>query len=244
MPVSVTPVIRAHVSCPTDRDELLRRIGSLVPRPSRLDTLCLAGLVAAREALEAADLEGAQLGAAVLGTAHGCTATDIAFYTDVLERGPKRANPRRFAYTLPNVVLGEIAIAFGMTCDNLCISAGRASAVMALGEAASLLGPGCDHVLALALELNPTSGSVLGAERTGRETEPEVGFGFGEVACGFVVSAAGCGVRVVDYRAGFDRAGFGGGRGIDEGSLSQIPAPGRIAVSCPLGYHAELVVEV
>ena len=158
------------LSLPTDRAALAAASGA--PRPERLDDLCLAGLALAR-ALDAASL--APRHALVLGTGLGCLESDAAFYRQVLEHGLARANPRVFAYTLPNVVLGEVAIAHGLTGEQLVINAGRASGLAALGEAAALIAEGAvDEVLLLVIDVvGPATLELFAAQtREGSTARP------------------------------------------------------------------------
>lgn len=126
-----------------DRDELLAGARSLVARPERLDVMCLAGLVAARRVLESAGVEAAAIAershALLVGSAAGCLETDALYYGQIMDVGLERANPRLFAYTLSNMVLGEVAIANGFMGDQLAVSCGRASGLAALVEGAALI---------------------------------------------------------------------------------------------------------
>lgn len=124
---------------PPDRAALVARVGARAAR--RLDDLCLFGLAAARAALEDAGCPADRLGAAphglVLGTALGCLESDVAFYRQELDPAGPSSNPRIFAYTLPNIVLGELAIREGLRGENLVFTAGAASGLTALAEAAA-----------------------------------------------------------------------------------------------------------
>jgi hypothetical protein len=143
----------SRVAC--DRASLLARVR--LDRPERLDEFCLAGAVAAADALAAAGFEATALEAMrhvlVLGTATGSAAADAEFDRQI-QTGFALASPRRFAYTLPNLVLGEIAIALGLTGENWVFAAGGASGLTALGEAARAIDAGeVDVALVLALDV-------------------------------------------------------------------------------------------
>lgn len=154
------------------RDDLVAEVRGLVARPERLDALCLAGLVATQRVLAAAALSPASIGershALVGGTALGCLETDLLYYGQIIDVGLERANPRLFAYTLANMVLGEVAIAHGWMGDQLAIAAGRASGLTALSEAASLVASGeVDVAVALVLDVvGPTAKRVFDAVGT------------------------------------------------------------------------------
>ena len=105
----------------------------------RVDDLCLSALAGA-DALFARTggaerLIGGASHGLVLGTALGSVESDHAFWTEQQGGGPAQANPRRFAYTLPNIALGEVAIQYGLRGENVTLAAGRASAISALAEA-------------------------------------------------------------------------------------------------------------
>ncbi len=157
-------------------EDLEARAGRYTDRPERLDQLCQAGLVVAHEALAAAGLEPSALGrhGLVLGTALGCLESDARYYREMLQKGLLRSNPRVFAYTLPNVVLGEVAIRLGSRGSNLVFDTGRASGITALGEAASRIAGGeWDCALVMALDLiDPAAAEVLAA--LGSEGAPQL----------------------------------------------------------------------
>ena len=145
-------LITRIVQAPTKRSGLLERAAAFRERPGRLDDLCLAGLVATADLLDGIEVSPSH--ALLLGSALGCAESDYEYYTQVLGRGLKRTNPRLFAYTLPNVVLGEVAIAFGLGGDNLAVTAGRASGLVALGEGAALVSSGqVDAAIVLVLDV-------------------------------------------------------------------------------------------
>jgi 3-oxoacyl-(acyl-carrier-protein) synthase len=162
-------LITARWSGTPARESMTAVARSLVARPERLDDLCLAGLVAAHHLLAAAELTPETVAqrphALVSGSALGCLETDVDYYAQIIDVGLERANPRLFAYTLANMVLGEVAIAHGWMGDQLAISAGRASGVAALAEGAGLVAGGeVDLVVVLALDVvGPTATRVFQA---------------------------------------------------------------------------------
>lgn len=140
------------------RDDLVAEARALVARPERLDELCLAGLVATQRLLATADLSASSFAershALIVGTGLGCLETDLLYYGQIIDVGLERANPRLFAYTLANMVLGEVAIANGWMGDQLAIASGRASGLAAISEAASLVASGeVDIALVLVLDV-------------------------------------------------------------------------------------------
>ena len=125
------------VSFGVDRTAWQARIEPRVAR--RLDDLCLSALAGAEALFERTGgpdcVAKARCHGVVLGTALGCIESDYAFWVEQRDAGFDRANPRRFAYTLPNIALGEVAIRHRLRGENLVFVAGRASALFALAEA-------------------------------------------------------------------------------------------------------------
>jgi 3-oxoacyl-[acyl-carrier-protein] synthase II len=107
----------------------------------RVDRYIQFGLVAAREAMDQAELpervegELAERTGAILGTGLGGVGTlDDGFTTNVT-RGPDRISPFLIPYGIPNVGAGQIAIAFGMTGPNFATVSACATGGHAIGEA-------------------------------------------------------------------------------------------------------------
>ncbi len=198
-------ILTAAVALPPEAN-LEVEAGKVVRRPRRLDGICQAGVAVVARMLPAAGLDPAELGehALVVGTALGCLESDAAYYRQVVDRGLSETNPRLFAYTLPNVVIGEVAIASGLTGENLLFCAGRASGLTALGEAAALLvDADLDTALVLVLDVvGPATAEVFGALGT-RPTPIAAGFVLEREAR---VVARGAPVlgRVKAFAAGFD----------------------------------------
>lgn len=57
----------------------------------------------------------------VVGTRRGCLETDVAYFKTVALDGAAMASPNLFAYTLPNCMLGEASIQFGLTGPSFVI---------------------------------------------------------------------------------------------------------------------------
>ena len=239
-------ILTAAVSLPADAD-LVAAAGEVVRRPERLDDLCRAGLVVAARATEGAGDLGRH--ALVLGTALGCLESDAAYYRQVVELGLPRTNPRIFAYTLPNVVLGEVAIALKLTGDNLLFDAGRASGLTALAEAAESIRAGdLDAALVLVLDVvGPAAAEIFAA--LGTTPRPAAMAFLLESEARVVERRAPVLGRIGPTRAGFDpdardawpeddalaAAGLGP-------LLGAIDAAVTLQVRCSSGCEADVVV--
>ncbi len=217
--------------------------GAVVRRPERMDALCQAGVALAARAIDGVDDLGRH--ALVLGTALGCLESDAAYYRQLIELGLPRTNPRIFAYTLPNVVLGHVAIALGLTGDNQSYDAGRASGLTALGEAADQIRTETlDSALVLVLDLvGPATAELFGALGT---TPRAAMMAF--VLQSTTQATRGL-ARVVGSRASFDPdaewaappVDFLGATGVAP-LLAPIAGPRTLVARCPSGHQAELDV--
>ncbi len=232
MPASV--VITGYTELATDRASLEAAASSWVKRPGRLDNLCLAG-VALAGAMDAQELSQDRH-VLILATAVGCLESDHAYWSGVMESGAAWANPRVFAHTLPNVVLGEIAIRFGLTGDQLCISAGRAGALTALAEGAQQVSSGAaDRALVFSIDpIGPALTRVYGALHR-RVSE--------RAAVAWRLEREGDGTHIASWRCGFDPSVSTqlpepdplGTLGVD-----QLRPGARAVARCPSGYIAEV----
>ncbi len=76
----------------------------------------------------------------IAASAYGCLHTDEAYFDTIPGPDGGAASPALFSYTLPNCFLGEAAIRFGLTGNNLVMNtmepAGAISPRMALGSLA------------------------------------------------------------------------------------------------------------
>ncbi|MFT5429583.1 MAG: 3-oxoacyl-[acyl-carrier-protein] synthase II [Myxococcota bacterium] len=240
---NVAASIAAYATAPVTTAALRESAATLVNRPQRLDDICLAGLVATHRLLEKTGwTDLAEVPHAItLGTALGCLESDYAYYGQVLSRGLERTNPRLFAYTLPNVVLGEVAIAFGLTGDQLAVSAGRASGLAALAEAALRL-ESCEVERAIVLVIDAVGpGTSRLFEAAGRTPKP--------VAAAFALTRGEGIAQVASVNLGFQgSAELGtldpdplGGGGIDELIAAlEDPTSQMISVHCPSGHRVTL----
>jgi 3-oxoacyl-[acyl-carrier-protein] synthase II len=89
----------------------------------------------------------------VASTTYGCLATDIDYYETVVPKGGAFASPSLFAYTLPNVYLGEVATRFGLTGQTFVVNEPELSGIaglrmalnsIALGDCPVMLAGLCD----------------------------------------------------------------------------------------------------
>ena len=138
-PGPVTPPARGDLFAEPDK------------RFGRLDDFSKVGLAAATMALRDAGLEAwseMRPVGLVAATVMGCLDTDAAYMATVLESedstgesGPavSLASPHLFAFTLPNVFLGEVAIRFGLTGPMYALAEPLDSDLAGVREAMELL---------------------------------------------------------------------------------------------------------
>jgi len=90
----------------------------------------------------------------VMGTMGGCYGADLDFYRGTIQGdGP---SPTMFAYTLPTIALGEIAIRHRLGGASYCFMAGADSGVLALWESAKLLEAGeCQECVCIMADVLP-----------------------------------------------------------------------------------------
>ncbi len=164
-------------------------------RFGRLDDYSRVGLAAVAFALKDASLEGwtsrRDIGI-VAASRYGCLATDLAYFDTVMPEGGWMASPNLFAYTLPNSVLGEAALRFGLAGPTFVVtertSGGVAALEMAwlsvtLGEADAMLAGICDLPAPppyCTLPAEPAGAVFLVCERTPRPGVPP----YGEITLG------------------------------------------------------------
>jgi 3-oxoacyl-[acyl-carrier-protein] synthase II len=106
----------------------------------RVDRYILFGLVAARQAMDMAQIparlegEHAEHTGVILGTGLGGVGTLIEAITTNVTRGPDRISPFFIPYGIPNVGAGQIAISFGMLGPNFTTVSACATGGHAIGE--------------------------------------------------------------------------------------------------------------
>src|SRR6187455_1794310 len=119
----------------------------------RTDRYIQFGLVAAREALDQADLparfEGdlAERTGVILGTGLGGVGTLIDGFNTNFTRGPDRISPFLIPMGIPNIGSGQIAIQFGMTGPNFTTVSACATGGHALGESSEIIRRGDADVM-------------------------------------------------------------------------------------------------
>lgn len=93
-------------------------------RWGRLDYYSKAGLVAASLALKDAGMVSriSKSTAVIASTVSGSVDVDHAYFRSVLPQDGLLASPNLFAYTLPNCMLGEISIRYGLTGPTMVVS--------------------------------------------------------------------------------------------------------------------------
>jgi beta-ketoacyl-acyl-carrier-protein synthase II len=118
----------------------------------RLERNVLFGVVAGREALDDAGLDGgvdpARVGI-VFGSAIGGVPGILEQHETLLERGPDRVSPNFLPNVLVDSVSGQLAISLGITGPNYAVVSACATGSHAVGEAAEMIKRGAaDAVLA------------------------------------------------------------------------------------------------
>ena len=119
-------------------------------RFGRLDAFSRLALAGVALALRDAGIESWTQPRAVsiaASTTYGCTGTDLD-YLATLGEGPGLASPQLFAYTLPNVFLGEAAIRFGLTGPTVIVSDEEGTGTAALETALDYVAGGGGTALA------------------------------------------------------------------------------------------------
>ena len=123
----------------------------------RMDRFSRLGLAAIAFALKDADLEKwtrKRNISIIAATVHGCLGTDVSYFDTVVPQKGRLASPNLFAYTLPNLFLGEAAIHFGLTGSTYIINSPRALRLQCLrlamlsldsGESDKTLAGVCDQ---------------------------------------------------------------------------------------------------
>jgi 3-oxoacyl-[acyl-carrier-protein] synthase II len=97
---------------------------------------CAAVFLALRDAGRDAPVRPGNTGFLLAGQ-YGSFETDLAYYRTTLDGG--LASPNLFSYTLPNIVIGECALQFGLLGPTYCLDAEGGRAAAALGEASYYL---------------------------------------------------------------------------------------------------------
>ncbi len=96
----------------------------------------------------------------VMGTMGGCYGGDLDFYRGILQGdGP---SPTMFAYTLPTIALGEVAIRHRVGGASYCFMAGADSGLLALWESVKLLEAGeCQDCVCIMADVLPQHAEMM-----------------------------------------------------------------------------------
>ena len=120
-------------------------------RWGRLDYFSKAGLVAASLALKDAGLDSriSASTAVIASTVSGSVDVDHAYFRSVVPQGGLLASPNLFAYTLPNCMLGEISIRYGLIGPTMVVSQTTPDMMSGILAGAKLISYGlCEGVIA------------------------------------------------------------------------------------------------
>lgn len=132
---------------PISRRDVFPEPDSRFGRLDAFSRLALAGVaLALRDAGIEQWTEPRAVGIAA-STIYGCTGTDLD-YLATLGAAPGLASPHLFAYTLPNVFLGEAAIRFGLTGPTVIVSDEEGTGAAALETALDYVAGGGGTALA------------------------------------------------------------------------------------------------
>jgi 3-oxoacyl-[acyl-carrier-protein] synthase II len=132
---------------PISRREIFPDPDSRFGRLDAFSRLALAGVALALRDAGIEKWTEPRAAAIAASTIYGCTGTDLD-YLATLGEAPGLASPQLFAYTLPNVFLGEAAIRFGLTGPTLIVSDEEGSGAAALDTALDSIAAGGDTALA------------------------------------------------------------------------------------------------
>ncbi len=133
-----------HIAAEVKGFEPTAHFGSKEAR--RMDRVTQLALVAARQALEDAQLritpDNTYDVAVVIGSGIGGITTLLSEHEVMLSRGHRRVSPFTVPMMLPDTATGQIAIHFGVRGPNLCIVTACASGLNAIGEAFEMVRSG------------------------------------------------------------------------------------------------------
>lgn len=99
-------------------------------------------LIAGRQAMDGAGLDGSEPAAVLLGSRFGCLLVNESYHRGLLTKGVRFASPLEFGYTVPSAPAGELSIAARLTGPNLTLVAGDAAGGAALARAADWIRSG------------------------------------------------------------------------------------------------------
>ncbi|MDP7114754.1 MAG: beta-ketoacyl synthase N-terminal-like domain-containing protein [Myxococcota bacterium] len=108
----------------------------------RVDRGSKLALIAGRQALDSAGIDGGQPAAVVIGSRYGCLLVNEGYHRSLLTKGYRLASPLLFGYTVPSAPAGELSIAAGLTGPNLTLVDGDAAGGAAVARAADWIRSG------------------------------------------------------------------------------------------------------
>jgi len=132
---------------PISRRDVFPDLDSRFGRLDAFSRLALAGVALALRDAGIEQWTQPRTTAIAASTTYGCTGTDLD-YLATLGDAPGLASPQLFAYTLPNVFLGEAAIRFGLTGPTVIVSDEEGTGAAALETALDYIAGGGDTALA------------------------------------------------------------------------------------------------
>ncbi|MHB8835525.1 MAG: beta-ketoacyl synthase N-terminal-like domain-containing protein [Candidatus Methylomirabilia bacterium] len=132
---------------PISRHEIFPDADSRFGRLDAFSRLALAGVALALRDAGIEKWTQPRAAAIAASTTYGCTGTDLE-YLATLGEAPGLASPQLFAYTLPNVFLGEAAIRFGLTGPTVIVSDEEGTGAAALETALDYVAGGGGAALA------------------------------------------------------------------------------------------------
>jgi 3-oxoacyl-[acyl-carrier-protein] synthase-1/3-oxoacyl-[acyl-carrier-protein] synthase II len=152
--------------------------GVAVDRLGRVDRLCRLGLAATAALAEQVGRDALAGAGIVAGQALATLDTNDAYDARRRARGARFVDPRAFAATSPNALVGECAIVFRLTGPSFSVGAGLDAGIEALAAAAELVAAGdADRVLVVAADdAGPAARALL----------LHAGWAARELACGAV----------------------------------------------------------
>ncbi len=165
----------------------------------RVDRVGVLALLAARDAVRAAGLEGplGERTGLVLASAHGAIAFSSEYHEGAVQRGTAGLSALLFSSSLLSSAAGAVALALGIRGPVHTLNAGATAAADALRLAGLLLESGeVDRVLAVGAEMfHPVYLDAYDSlfrlhARFGRPPEPVRAFSFAEGATALVLDAA------------------------------------------------------
>jgi hypothetical protein len=174
-----------------------------------------------------------------VGSALATVETNALFAARLRDHGARAAEPRRFVYTSPNVVAGEVSLAYGLTGPSFAVGGGLHAGLEALAAAALLVESGdADRVIVVAVD----EGGVVSDALSGGAIVP------GAVATVVAAEAAGACARIASWRVARGAQGALGALPQAPGHRALVPlaspeTPRALASSAPPDAAASVALE-